>query len=102
MLLTGWNCYTNVCKVQLPDLGENEEYVLTSYDHSLPQSRDEVARFLESATFGTTTADLDNWNYDADLDQIITAWVADQMDVSKTPILSHREYWRRRANSRVS
>ena len=64
MLPNGWDCFEsggeNYCTTYLPPLEkEDEVYVLTSYEHTLPP-RDVVSRFLSQSTFGVTTEDLDD------------------------------------------
>lgn len=68
MLPNGWDCVTSgaedYCTAYLPALeNENELYVLTSYEHTLPV-RDEVSRFLSQATFGVTPEELDDARWD--------------------------------------
>ena len=93
-----WSCYTSGCQVSLPRHGDGENYMLTSYNHSLSQ-RDQVARLLESGTFGSTSSDIDDWNYSTAMESSAASWVAIQMNMEMT---SHRKFWRRRANARVS
>jgi len=64
MLPSGWDCIKSgdgdYCTTYLPPLeNENELYVLTSYEHTLP-ARDVVSRFSSQATFGVTTEELDD------------------------------------------
>ncbi len=64
MLPNGWDCFESegydYCTTYLPPLeNENEVYVLTSYEHTLP-SRDVVSRFLSQSTFGVTSEELDH------------------------------------------
>jgi len=67
MLSTGWDCFEesggggrNYCTTVLPPLEkEDEMYVLSSYEHTLPP-RDVVSRFLSQTTFGVTTEELDD------------------------------------------
>ena len=92
-----WKCYTKACEIDLPPLElSNEKYILTSYNHTL-QPLDEVARFLESTTFGTLKNDLNNWDFNSAMNITMSAWVRNQMDTNMT---SHREYWRNRSNPR--
>ena len=95
-------CYNVGCQLDLLDLKPGEEYILSSSSHSLSESN-EYARFLETATFGTTQADLDSFLASPMIvqDDIID-WLSSQMNISETPLSSHREYWRKRINSRVS
>jgi len=95
-------CYSVGCQLDLPPLRTGESYLLSSSSHSLTES-DEYARFLESATFGITQIDIDSLlaSPKSVPDNIID-WVSSQMNVTETPLSSHREYWRKRTNSRVS
>jgi len=93
-------CYDSgngMCRTDLPGVGINEDYTLTSHSHDIPQV-DEVARFLESATFGVTKEQLDSWNYADPMEETMSQWVNDQMDVVNAT--RHREYWRKRVNPR--
>ena len=94
-------CYSNGCQIHLPPLGAGESYFLTTFDHSLTD--DEMyARFLETATFGTTQQQLDNFKSSpASVHDNIANWISDQMNSATTPLTSHREFWRRGANGRV-
>ena len=94
-------CYTVGCQVHLPSLEVGEEYLLSSSFHSLSE-KDEYARFLETATFGITQEQLDTLDLaSTSVGDGIVNWVSDQMNSSKIPISSHREYWRKGINSRV-
>lgn len=53
-------CYDVGCQLDLQDHGPSEEYLLSSSSHSLSEIN-EYARFLETATFGTTQAELDSF-----------------------------------------
>ena len=111
---TDWNCYFGACEIDLPDLGPNKQYKLSSSeaslrytDPSLNSNDNVVARFLEQATFGATQADIDSINSATGtrrrlaVEDNINSWIIDQMDETVTPPTSHREYWRARANPRV-
>ncbi|KAL7542977.1 hypothetical protein ACHAXR_013016 [Thalassiosira sp. AJA248-18] len=111
-LAGGWDCHSSsgtttgtYCSADLPELEDsNEAYVLTTLKHTLSSPRDEVARFLNMATFGVTTTELDGWDYDdsvTPLGQTFANWVQDQMNTDMTPASIHREFWRRRANAPV-
>lgn len=92
--------YDRGSHIYLPDLAENERYYLTSYSHAASET-DKVARFLETATFGRTAHDISSWHTsrgDFTLDNA-KQWIVDQMTLEKT---SHREFFRRRVNQRVS
>jgi hypothetical protein len=60
---------------------------------------DEVARLLETATFGTTAADLAVWDKGAVTIDTVSEWIQEQIS---SPMTSHREFFRRRVNPRVS
>lgn len=93
------SCSSNTCSVTLPTLEAPAKYYLTAYDHSI-SSRDELARFLESATFGITQSgiqDLENLSSGTS-EEKISKWVEDQMNI---PYTSHRKFWREGANPRV-
>lgn len=93
-----YSCYEDsYCVVSLPNtLSSNQEYRLTSYESSLPK-RDEVARFLEQSTFGTTEADLNMLTEDIDesteLMPKFVDWVKTQIFEIKAT--SHRAYYRK-------
>jgi hypothetical protein len=98
LLMNGWNCNTEeeegvgeFCSASLPVLGEGEEYLLTTYSHSL-SDRDQVSRFLSAATFGVTPDDLDQWNYSQPLEEAMSTWMEQQILL---PYTSHRAVWRR-------
>ncbi len=94
-------CYPSGCQVELPALEEGAQYLLSSYSHSLSET-EEYARFLETATFGTTQNQLDLFGESNEsAKNTIARWLADQMDSNITQITSHREYWRRGLNIRV-
>jgi hypothetical protein len=86
--------YSDGSQLTLPDLN-NTKYYLTSYSRTVSEA-DSVARLLETATFGTTTADL------ASLGKLTAytakEWIINQMKLNLT---SHRQYFRNRANPRV-
>jgi len=107
-------CYDNGCQMDLtPSISKRQQsimpqafsmmsrseskYYLTSYEHSLSQ-RNEYARFLESATFGITSSELDVLEGSGAASPI-AHWIKDQID--NVPMSSHREYWRQGANPRA-
>ena len=95
-------CYSVGCQLDLPALRSGEEYLLSSSSHSVTES-DEYARFLETATFGITQVDIDTLIASPNsVQENIIEWVSSQMNIAETPLSSHREYWRKRTNSRVS
>ena len=96
-------CYDEGCQINLPQLESGEVYLLSSKTHSI-SNRDEFARFLETATFGATSSDLDTM--EAAIGEegpigVIVDYIESQMDETIVPASSHREFWRQRANPRV-
>lgn len=87
-------CDYDYCSMTLPSLTE-ANYVLTAFNHSI-SPRDEAARFLEMATFGPLSTEID-----AITDVSRAGYISSQMDETQTPITSHREYWRKRTNPKV-
>lgn len=95
-------CYNNGCQMHLPELEVGSVYVLSSSSYSI-SDRDAYARFLETATFGITEEELDEFESTANsVESDIISWVNDQMNETKTPLTSHREFWRSNVNGRVS
>jgi hypothetical protein len=95
-------CYEAGCQINLPPLEADSTYQLSSVVYSLSE-QDEYARFLETATFGITQEDLDAFaSSSRSVEDDIISWVSDQMDPAEVPMTSHREYWRKRLNGRVS
>jgi len=96
MLLYGqeFGDYTSGSQITLPELDGGSKYFLTSYSYSLSEENT-VARMLETATFGTTLSDLENWVQGT----TFVDWVDDQI---KKPITSHREFFRQRVNPRFA
>jgi hypothetical protein len=90
--------YSAGTQMILPVLGSGEQYYLTSYSYSISQE-DSVARLLESATFGTTATELAAWDKGDVTKSSVSAWIQEQIDM---PLTSHREFFRRRVNPRVS
>ncbi len=96
-------CYDQGCQIYLPAIEVGEEYQLSSKLHTV-NHRDEFARFLETASFGTTASELDLMEAMTGQEGpigVIADFVATQMDDSLTPMTSHRKYWRSRSNARV-
>ena len=95
-------CYLSGCQLNLPELQEGESYVLSSSSHVLSKEN-EYARFLETATFGITEDDLESIDKPSiNIQENIATWISKQMNVTATPMSSHREFWRKRLNGRVS
>jgi uncharacterized protein (DUF1501 family) len=96
-----WYCTTAHCTVDLPILPSGSAYRVTSF--SPPEifrddGRDEIARFLEQATFGITQSDLLLFNTN-NLIKSFGEWIKEQQDV--IPMTSHRAYFRKRSNARM-
>jgi len=91
---------TTYCKINLPNItGSDEIYQVKSYNHALPK-KDELARFLEQATFGATRQSIGEILNISDTESLTTdetmaKWTYDQM--YNTPMSSHRAYFRKRA-----
>lgn len=95
-------CYLSGCQLNLPQLEQGESYILSSSSHVLSKEN-EYARFLETSTFGITEDDLGSIDEPStSIQENIASWMSRQMNVSTTPMSSHREFWRRRLNGRVS
>jgi len=96
-------CYSQGCQINLPQLEAGEKYHLASYAYALNE-RNEFARFLETATYGVTRAELDAFTATSQnvgsLSTIVN-WIQSQMDPAIVPMTSHREFWRKRVNPRV-
>jgi hypothetical protein len=89
--------YIDATQINLPELAAGEKYYLTSYSYVMSHN-DAVARLFETATFGTTTADLVAWDKGTLTKDSVSGWIHEQ--ISK-PITSHREFFRLRVNPRV-
>ena len=76
------------------------QLLLMSFSTSLT-SKEEVSRFFQQATFGPTKHMIDSWNYSQDLQSGMKDWVSSQMNETKTPITSHREYFRQRMDGQA-
>lgn len=77
---------------------QQQQQHLNSYTHSLSKI-DEYARFLESATYGITQAELDSFDVsNVDVDTQIINWMKEQMNETLILPTSHREFWRKRVN----
>ena len=91
-------CSGSECGIQLPPLdSQNNSYVILTKDGSMDQ-RKEIAKFLQMATVGPRKDEilsLDNLNWGEDAR---AQYVRSQIDA---PATSHREYYRKRANTKV-
>ena len=95
-------CYDRGCQINLPEAEVGSQYVLSSSSYSL-SDRDKYARFLETASFGITEEQLNDFESSPkSAESKIASWIQNQMNESKTPMTSHREFWRRGVKNRVS
>lgn len=99
-----FNCTTatSTCVVHLPELTDGAHYRMSSFHAPKYTATDEVARFLEQATFGATMTEIQSLaaaaganDYD---DSYFANWIRNQMVA--LPATSHRAYFRRRTNAR--
>ena len=86
-------CESQSCSLVLPSLIENEEYKVEILDYTLSR-KDEIARFLEQSTFGTTLDDLNSFDANVPTDNAIGNWIKDQME--NKDISLHRSWFRTR------
>jgi hypothetical protein len=86
------SCDPTACAVVLPALDSGFSYELAAFYHDLP-FRDQVARFLEQATYGPTRESIEAFP------NSFAAWVRTQQDV--VPLTSHREFYREHLNGRI-
>ncbi|KAI2497377.1 Protein of unknown function (DUF1501) [Fragilaria crotonensis] len=96
-----WSCSGSTCVVNLPALDAGAKYQLTTF--ATPTSsavrKNDIARFLEQATFGPTRADINKLNAISNLPQAYAAWIKDQQDT--VPLTSHRAAFRERMNAKM-
>jgi hypothetical protein len=96
-----WTCTGTLCAVNLPALNDGAKYQLTTF--ATPTSsavrRNEIARFLEQATFGPTRSEITKLNGTANLQQAFAAWIKEHQ--SKVPLTSHRATFRQRVNAKM-
>jgi hypothetical protein len=86
-----FQCQKGNCKTILPSLEDDDQfYELASFQHSAPQN-DQIARFLEQATFGPTRSTI------MEFPDSYSEWVHEQMAL---PDSSHRRFYRSRLNHR--
>lgn len=99
-------CYeSNYCQINLPAVSTGESYRLSTYQYSVSADV-EMARFLETATYGVTRQELSSLtdavsNNGGNRFEAIVDWFKDQIDEDITPATSHRKYWRERVNERI-
>jgi hypothetical protein len=87
-----------VCSVIIPKVEVSASYYqldVFDYSSAIPDAGSVASRFITSASFGATRADISA--FQSTFSNNPAAWISDQMD--KPPTL-HREYFRRRANKR--
>lgn len=94
--------HVNATTIFLPPLQDtNDRYVILAKDGYMSE-RKQVSKFLEMTTFGPRRAEIDaltadgEWMTDGASKR--ASYIRSQIDL---PITSHREYWRRRTNSKV-
>ena len=99
--LLSWTCSGTSCVVNLPALNNGAVYQLTTFAHPTTSAvrKNDIARFLEQATFGPTRADIKKLNATSNLPQAYAAWTKDQQVT--VPITSHRAAFRQRMNSKM-
>jgi hypothetical protein len=96
-----WTCSGLVCSVKLPILPDNSHYVLTSFyppETFRNDGMDEIARFLEQATFGAPKADFAYFDA-SKLSKSFADWIKEQQEA--IPLTSHRAFFRKRTNARM-
>ena len=94
----GIKCFSGVCRVSLPPLSLGSRYQLTTFLRPSYSRMDEIARFLEQATFGPTLQDIATFKA-ANLQLSFAKWIKTQQ--RSKGLTSHREYFRRRLNART-
>lgn len=99
-----YNCSdSSYCEVTLPIISSPKQiFELKTFEHGISK-KNEVARFLEQATFGTTHNDLKSieggLEESSDLTPLFSQWVYSQVNEVKPT--SHRETWRRLTSPRI-
>ncbi len=88
------------CKVKFPlktdTLGSDfRVYIMSLSNANVMTFREQLSRFLTQATFGPTKSDLDNWPY-VQKPGSFGNWIKAQMSLARTPMTSHRAYYRER------
>jgi hypothetical protein len=96
-----WTCTGTSCVVNLPALDAGAKYQLTTFANPTSSAvrKNEIARFLEQATFGPTRTEIAKLNTTANLQQAFAAWIKDQQGT--VPLTSHRAAFRQRLNARM-
>ena len=95
-----WSCSGNSCQAILPPLPPGSVYQLTAFGtfEMNYTSADEVARFLEQATFGATRTGIESINT-SNLPRSFAAWIEKQIE--EVPLTSHRAIFRKYMNERM-
>lgn len=95
-----FTCKDGACTVELPILEGKAKYQLTTFDapSTYSSSEDTAAKFLERATFGATMTEIKTMDNGTNVHVSYANWIEEQM--ATVPLTSHREFYRRRMNSR--
>jgi len=76
-----------------PPFSKWDDFSVVTSDYALSRTN-ELARFLEQSTFGTTKEDLDSFDEATPADVAIADWIKDQIENKEMSL--HREYFRKR------
>jgi hypothetical protein len=95
-----WKCTGSSCIVTLPNLPTDSVYQLTTFFAPVivRPGIDEVARFLEQATFGPTRSEISTFRLD-NLPLAFSSWINNQ--INNVPITSHRALFRTKLNAKM-
>jgi hypothetical protein len=93
-----FNCIDSVCTTKLPLIDEGSRYQISAFNRPSYSEADEVARFLEQATFGQKMSEVQQLTSGGDLFPNIVSWIQKQQN--DVPMTSHREFYRKRLNAR--
>jgi hypothetical protein len=95
-----WKCSSSSCDVNLPRLPTGSVFQLTTFFAPVMfrPGVDEVARFLEQATFGPTATEISTFRLD-NLPKAFAGWINNQM--MNVPVTSHRALFRRKLNAKM-
>ena len=96
-------CPQKKCQLTIPILpnAKKGKFVLMSFRNSSSE-KEQLSRFLSQATFGPTRRMLNNlqgWDFSGGFNSGVAKWTKDQMNLIKTPMTSHREFYRTRHDS---
>mmetsp|Transcript_662 Transcript_662/g.1594 ORF Transcript_662/g.1594 Transcript_662/m.1594 type:complete len:2342 (-) Transcript_662:143-7168(-) len=95
------DCTGSLCSVTLPaPYKPSLQYKLVAFEHTM-EEKDEIARFLEQATFGPTRDDIASVMALTGSNTVakMASWIQQQQDSSLTSPSSHREFFRKHANA---